>query len=312
MEETMSTDAASLPPPSEVLTEYLTDLNPIPYLRAYLDGPKRPDDRRFWFDRGDRDGECLIFTEENHWVLFRIDFQDLYRSFGVSDEPGHSEAHGNDDVENGLGRLTDSAAASWLLSNGYVLPKRLRDRALDEDPEVGWSCRRSKRRLISADNQAGTTEDSNGQVATPQPEAGVSSNSNVDHPEERKRAMGWPKPIVSPLPERLDPDVRIGPLQINALTRRVCLDGASVVIDHPVAFQVFLFIAKAGGALVTAQEIRDKVPGCRKGRLDLILSRHLPDWVRALIPGRKGPQGGYALMLPEIVRNSAQSIRNSP
>jgi hypothetical protein len=164
MEETMSTDAASAPPPSDVTIRYLADLNPIPYLRAYLDGQRRPDDRRFWFDRGDRDGQCLIFTEDKQWVLFHIDFRDLYRSFDVSDEPGHSEAHGNDDVEKGLGRLTEGAAASWLVSNGYVLPKRLRGRALDGDLEVGQPRRRSKRRLIRADEHADPTKDSNGQL----------------------------------------------------------------------------------------------------------------------------------------------------
>jgi hypothetical protein len=90
----------------------------------------------------------------------------------------------------------------------------------------------------------------------------------------------------------------IGTLTISQLTRRVALGQKSAVIAHPTAFQVFLHIAKAQGAVVASKEIKQQVPGCRRRRLDLLIRRHLPGWVRALIPATAGPNGGYALLLP--------------
>jgi hypothetical protein len=94
--------------------------------------------------------------------------------------------------------------------------------------------------------------------------------------------------------------VRIGRLAIAPLTRKVCLGRKSEIIKHPIAFQIFLFIAKAEGALVTSEDIRKKVlRSDSKVRLDTILRNHLPEWVRDLIPGQSGPNGGYALKLPK-------------
>jgi hypothetical protein len=94
--------------------------------------------------------------------------------------------------------------------------------------------------------------------------------------------------------------VRIGRLEIDRLTRRVSLGRKSEIIDHATAFQIFLFIAEAKGALVTSEGIREKVLHCNnKVRIDTILKNHLPAWVRKLIPGQTGPNGGYDLHLPE-------------
>jgi hypothetical protein len=96
-----------------------------------------------------------------------------------------------------------------------------------------------------------------------------------------------------------NPDtIAIGRLTITPLTRTVALDQKSEIIAHPIAFQLFLYIANARGAFVGSKELRENVAGCRKGRLDLIISRHLPDWVRALITAKRGQNGGYALLLP--------------
>jgi hypothetical protein len=122
----------------------------------------------------------------------------------------------------------------------------------------------------------------------------------ADHEAGHASRTGQPNPNT----------FEFGRLTISKPTRTVALGQKSAVIDDPVAFQVFLFIASARGALVTSKNIREQVPGCRKGRLDQILARHLPDWVRALIPGKKGQNGGYSLVLPEFVRNSAHSIHN--
>jgi hypothetical protein len=102
-----------------------------------------------------------------------------------------------------------------------------------------------------------------------------------------------------------DPNiVRIGPLQIHPLTKRVSLGKKSAIIEHAVTFEVLLLIARANGRLVPTSEIRKKVPGCRVGRIDVKLTRHLPAWTRDLVRGQSGHHGGYALQLPEkIVRN---------
>lgn len=122
--------------------------------------------------------------------------------------------------------------------------------------------------------------------------------------EKRERALTGSELIPSTPPTPLDPDtLRIGRLQINLLTRRVALDSRSAVIEGPVAFQVFLYIAKGNGVLVKTKDIQESVPGARVGRLDTILKRGLPDWIHRLIPGRSGPNGGYSLQLPEIVRD---------
>jgi hypothetical protein len=106
-------------------------------------------------------------------------------------------------------------------------------------------------------------------------------------------------------PGTSDPHIlRFGPLEIDTLTRRVSLNGESDFIDNPAAFRAFLFVAKAEGSLVSAEEIQTNVSGC-KGRLDLLFSRHLPAWVRSLIPGQTGHTGGYSLRLPDNVRNRA-------
>jgi hypothetical protein len=103
-----------------------------------------------------------------------------------------------------------------------------------------------------------------------------------------------------------DPHIfRIGPLEIDSLSRRVSLNGESHVIKNPAAFQAFLLIAKAEGALVTTAVITENVSGC-KGRLDVKFARHLTPWLRDLIPGQTGRTGGYSLQLPDIVRNDAR------
>jgi hypothetical protein len=99
-------------------------------------------------------------------------------------------------------------------------------------------------------------------------------------------------------------------LHTDPLTRTISLDGNSITIKNARVFGVFCCIADAAGALVRTQVIREKVPGCRLGRIDQLLRTHLPKWVRDLIPGQTGPNGGYALLLPENVRNGARSTRN--
>jgi hypothetical protein len=111
--------------------------------------------------------------------------------------------------------------------------------------------------------------------------------------------------LSSPAAERPKPDR----LTIDPSTRNVCLDGKSSVIEHAVAFRILWVIAEAKGALVTSNEFREKVSGCSKCRIDVLLNRHLPPWVRDLLRGQSGHNGGYSLLLPEIVRNGARSTR---
>jgi hypothetical protein len=111
---------------------------------------------------------------------------------------------------------------------------------------------------------------------------------------------GSPSGTQGPLPQPQAVTVRIDRLEIDPLTRRVSLDRKSEIIKHATAFQIFLFVAEAKGALVTSEEIREKVFRCNGNvRIDTILRNHLPKWVRALIPGQPGPNGGYALRLPK-------------
>jgi hypothetical protein len=141
----------------------------------------------------------------------------------------------------------------------------------------------------------------------------------VDAVMDIYKATGDPNTILVPPLERIDElltsladvrkkdppppppqaaTVRIGRLEIDPLTKRVSLDRKSEIIKHPIAFQIFLFIAKAEGAPVTSEEIRKEVLHGNV-RIDTILKKHLPDWVRELIPGQPGRNGGYALRLPE-------------
>jgi hypothetical protein len=100
-------------------------------------------------------------------------------------------------------------------------------------------------------------------------------------------------------------------LTLDPGTRTVTFDGRSEVISTQKAFQAFEMIVKANGAVVTSDEIRESVPGYgRAKRIDTALNRHLPEWVRKLIPGAPGHNGGFFLDLPKVERNGARRVRN--
>jgi hypothetical protein len=102
-----------------------------------------------------------------------------------------------------------------------------------------------------------------------------------------------------------------GRLSIDPSEKTVTLDGQVGTIKTTKALQAFQMIADANGGVISSNEIRDRVPGLREcHRIDTMLDRHLPDWVRALVVGVKGNSGGFFLELPKVVRNGALKKRN--
>jgi hypothetical protein len=106
------------------------------------------------------------------------------------------------------------------------------------------------------------------------------------------------------IPENPQPPV--ARLTFEPGTWTVVFDGKEYRIDNSRAFKIFKVIADANGDLVTSDTIRAKVPNCAT-RIDKVLADNLPEALRALVPGQRGPNSGYALKLPKKrVRNGAR------
>ena len=80
--------------------------------------------------------ECLVLTKDDHWILFGVDWSDLWRSFGEGDPPGFHDVP----VENR--ELSAAQAAAWLDENGHEWPEVLRGRSLVEAARTIGSQRR--------------------------------------------------------------------------------------------------------------------------------------------------------------------------
>ena len=80
----------------------------------------------FGWGRESHHAECLVLTKDDHWILFGVDWSDLWRSFGEGDPPGFRDVP----VENR--ELSAAQAAAWLDENGHEWPEVLRGRSLVE------------------------------------------------------------------------------------------------------------------------------------------------------------------------------------
>ncbi len=99
-------------------------------------------------------------------------------------------------------------------------------------------------------------------------------------------------------------------LILDPLTRTVTLDGRSATIKAEKTFLALKLIVDARGAIVASDDIRGAVPGYRRvKRIDLALNRGMEPWVRALIPGAPGHNGGFYFEMPKVVRKVALSVR---
>ncbi len=139
----MSRDPAGRARPSQNLLIRYKALNgeieticPTPQFLTVMFGERNTGEKRCWRDRGDREGQCLIFVDELdkvRWLRLHIDLSDLYRSF---DEPV-PERHAGTDLPDGLDgeELSERDAAEWIDVNGEALPTRLMGRTLAGKPE---------------------------------------------------------------------------------------------------------------------------------------------------------------------------------
>jgi hypothetical protein len=135
-----------------------------------------------------------------------------------------------------------------------------------------------------------------------------------DHPEMAKDVLcvlTFSDFIPEPHPQTETPPSikRRSPVILNPSTRSVQFGKREQEIPDPRAFAIVQLVVDADGQVVPSKDIRKKVPGCN-GRIGLFLTRHLPKWVRTLIKGTRGHNGGFSLQLPKKVRNGAQRVRN--
>jgi hypothetical protein len=115
-------------------------------------------------------------------------------------------------------------------------------------------------------------------------------------PSEDQPAPIAPKRLPDPVPQPDADLLIIDPkrLAIRSLTRMVVLNGREYLIKHAASFLVYRTVAEARGKPVDTKDLQ-KLPTCR-GRIDKMLSKHLPAEVRRTIKGNRGG-GGYSLLL---------------
>jgi hypothetical protein len=84
-------------------------------------------------------------------------------------------------------------------------------------------------------------------------------------------------------------------LTFHDLTRTIAFNDDVYAIDHPDAFQFFKLVAEAKGKLVPTKVLR-KAISFPKDVSDW-LKEHIPCELRKLLHGRRGPGGGYSILL---------------
>jgi hypothetical protein len=103
-----------------------------------------------------------------------------------------------------------------------------------------------------------------------------------------------------------------GRLMIDKATKTIVLDDERITITHAPTFQLYTKVAEAKGGLVEP-EILHEIPGCRKGRLDVLLRRHIKTISEKLWGTIIGitSGGGYSITLPPLDRpnQTAKKVR---
>jgi hypothetical protein len=113
----------------------IEDICPTPQFVEAMFRKHDPGEKSCWIGRGEWEGQWLTAIPEGEkvrWVLWYIDFSELYRSFDVPEPKGQGGAHHPDGVSGE--ELGERTAARWLDDNGYDLPAILMGRTLGSGP----------------------------------------------------------------------------------------------------------------------------------------------------------------------------------
>jgi hypothetical protein len=118
--------------------------------------------------------------------------------------------------------------------------------------------------------------------------------------EEDERLVAAPKASVDPNPSLIigaNPIAGQRPVELtfHDLTRTIVFNDDTYEIDHADAFHFFKLVAEAKGKLVPTKVLRNSI-SFPKDVSDW-LNAHIPSELRKLLHSRRGPGGGYSILL---------------